>query len=367
MCLLLFLNIILYGASAFLILFPLVIKKDYTDNFEQKKFLHNFYLFGGLIFILNTFFIYIMISSLLLQNTYDANNYIIDVKDISEQNKGKNNDKHYNSLYKFYRYFYQTQIRFLVQKKHKNIFISKGYGYFNKELKEIIINNNIECEKELEEDNRSGSDVLKLRSNRNKKKTISEKDEINNNNSEKSSMTSNNKSNEQKDNNNNEKLIYNEEKKSMDKKSNSKKSICQSISSQNQKKKKIIIETINTDIPEKEKEKEKEKSSKREEIKNQENISIKSKSSKKSKKSERSNSKINKNKNKESLISKNKNDNFNNNKKFEESKEFFENENKEDNNKHEKESIKNKLIDDNNIFNDNFDLLVSTPIHNNGK
>ena len=35
-------NLILYGASAFLILYPLIIKKDYKDDFEQKKFIHIF-------------------------------------------------------------------------------------------------------------------------------------------------------------------------------------------------------------------------------------------------------------------------------------------------------------------------------------
>ena len=359
-CFILFINIILYGASAFLILYPLLIQKDYKDNFEQKKFLHNFYAFGGIIFLLNTYFIYITISSLLLQNTFDSNNYTIDIKDINEQNKGKNNDKHYKLIHKFYRYFYQTQIRFLVPKKHKTIFTSKGYGYYNKELKDMIINNNLECEKELEEDNNVGSDVLNLRTNR-KKKIIAEKDE----NNESEMSNSNNIQNKKDINDENINYIFkvkslnNEENKSLDKKkedviskkSNSKKSD-KSGSSQKKKNKIIIIENINTDIPNNENE----KSIKNEESKNPE------KQSKNSKKSE--------NKKKESLSSKDKNDNNNkndNDNNNNNTKGFFDIVNKKENNQIEKDSMNNKLNEDNNIFNDNFDLLVSTPIHNNGK
>ena len=330
-------NLILYGASAFLILYPLIIKKDYKDDFEQKKFIHIFYFFGGIVFLINSCFIYITISSLLVKNTYDANDYTIDIKDIGESNKGKNNNKHYNSMHKFFRNFYTTQIRFLISKKHKKNFVAKGYGYYNKELKEMIIKNNIECENELEEDNNAGKDILFLRNNKTKKKTIPEKDEnINNSDmSNPNNIYSKNKNEEKKNEENNK----SQEKNS--KNSNSKKS--------EKSEKKVLIEIINTDIQNKEKE----KFTKREEKKNQENISQKSKKSK--------NSKISDNKDITDMN--------NNNKKFEESKGFFESEsdNKDENNESENKNKKIYFFNDNDNDNDNFDFLVSTPMHNNGK
>jgi hypothetical protein len=123
----------------------------------------------------------------LFKNPNDSNDYIMEVKDINDQNKNKNSDKHYKLLYKFFRGFYGTQIRYLVSKKHRIIFISKGYGQFNKELQEIIIKNNIECEKEMEENNNGGEEILGLKNNRINSKSNKEKEKNNiNNNVEKS-------------------------------------------------------------------------------------------------------------------------------------------------------------------------------------
>ena len=159
----LLINIILYGASAFLILYPLLINKNC-----EKKLFHIYFFFGGLIFLLNSYFIYVTILSILYQNPEDVNDYIIDVKDINEPNKNKNLDKYFALLYKFYRYFYKTQIRYLIGKKHKNVYISKGYGYFNKDLKDLIIKNNKEIFKERRPNN-GGDDILNLYKKKNDK------------------------------------------------------------------------------------------------------------------------------------------------------------------------------------------------------
>ena len=56
-----------------------------------------------------------------------------------------------------------------------------------------------------------------------------------------------------------------------------------------------------------------------------------------------------------------------NNKKFEESKDSFLNKKEKKNKMDADSSIKNKLINEPNIFNDNENIFVSTPLHNNGK
>ena len=77
----------------------------------------------------------------------------------------KKNNRNYNLLYRFFRYFYQSQIRYLITRKQRYIFIAKGYGYYNKELQDMIIKNNIACEKELEENNNGGDEILGLKIN----------------------------------------------------------------------------------------------------------------------------------------------------------------------------------------------------------
>ena len=194
----LLINIILYGSSAFLILYPLLINKDC-----EKKLFHIYFFFGGLIFLLNSYFIYVTILSILYQNPEDINDYTVDVKDISEANKNKNLDKYFALLYKFYRYFYKTQIRYLIGKKHKNVYISKGYGYFNKDLKDLIIKNNKEIFKERRPNN-GGNDILILNINNNDKnglntlqdKTINKNNKNNNNNNIVNQSNGNNENND---------------------------------------------------------------------------------------------------------------------------------------------------------------------------
>ena len=372
----LLLNLIIYGACAFLVLYPLIIKKNFLDIPEQKKYYITYFFFAALLFVINTYLSYITISMFLLKNPNDSNNYTVEIKDINDNNR-KKTDKQFSLLYKFFRNFYHTQIRYLISKKYRNIFVSKGYGNYNKELQEMIIKNNLEIEKEIEENNNGGEeDILALKGNQNLKK---EKDE-NNNNIEKSNGNIDNVSNSDEEENNinniynskiksnnqinsnlnlNSELNNNREKQSKNVKNKdtitsnscSKKSE-KSNESLKQKKKKIVIEVINTDKPNKEVK----KLSLLEERKNQDN------ESNKTKKSDDNNIIKNKNKKNDNESSNSKGKKANN-KKFEESKESL------NNNKEEKKenSIKIKLVEEPNIFNDNEDLFVSTPFHNNGK
>jgi hypothetical protein len=326
----------------------------------------------------------------LFKNPNDSNDYIMEVKDINDQNKNKNSDKHYKLLYKFFRGFYGTQIRYLVSKKHRIIFISKGYGQFNKELQEIIIKNNIECEKEMEENNNGGEEILGLKNNRINSKSNKEKEKNNiNNNVEKSngnidnsdSSEEDNKNKEDKNANYNKKINSNKninsnlnntskknndilsglknEKNNIDIISEKSKSKISEKSSETlkQNKKKMVIEVINTDKPTKETT----NLNSKEERKDQETGSNKTK-----KNSESNNTKKNRNK-KNEIDSMSSRDIKANNKKFEESKESFISKKEEKDKKDGESSNKLNLIEGPNIFNDHIDLSVASPFHNNGK
>ena len=389
--LVLLVNIIIYGACAFLVLLPLVIDKEYYNGEEKKIYFVSLCFFAAILFLINTYLTYVTFLMFLVQNPNDSNSYALEVKDINSPNKYKNNDKYYKLLYKFFRDFYKTQIRYLVAKKHKTIFISKGYGSFNKELQEMVIKNNLEREKEMEENN-GGEEILGLKINKINKKSNNEKEENNNknNNVEKSNgnidnsdiSESINKNKEDKNINYNNKISsnnnlssnlnfvskknndilkdYKNEKKSIE--ITSKKSISKQSEKSNeslkQKKKQISIEIINTD-----------KSNKqiknfttKEEKKNQDSGSNKTK-----KNSESNNSKKSRNK-KIEIESMSSKDMKMNNKKFEESKESFINKKDMKNKMDGDSSMKIKLVNEPNIFNENDNsIFVSTPLHNNGK
>ena len=388
--LVLLINLIIYGACALLILYPLVIDKEYQNGEEKKIFFISFCFFGTLLFLINIYLTYITFVMFLFKNPNDSNDYIMEVNDINEQNKNKSSDKHYKLLYKFFRGFYGTQIRYLVSKKHRMIFISKGYGQFNKELQEIIIKNNIECEKEMEENNNGGEEYLRLKNNRSNSKSNKENEKNNiNNNVEKSngnidnsdSSEEDNKNQEDKNANYNKKLNSNNninsnlnntskknndilsglknEKKSVDIISIKSKSKISEKSSETlkQKKKKMVIEVINTDKPIKETT----NLNSKEERKDQETGSNKTK-----KNSESNNSKKNRNK-KNEIDSMSSRDIKTNKKKFEESKESFISKKEEKNKKDGESSNQIKLIEEPNIFNDHIDLSIASPFHNNGK
>ena len=425
----LFINLVIYAVCAFLILYPLILNKNTSKDPEKNKVEHIFYCFGGLIFILNTFFIYVTLSSILCYNPEDINDYSIDIKDINEPNKNKNTNKYFNLLYKLYRYFYNMQIRFLIDKKHKSIYIAKGYGYFNKELKDILIKNHIECEKEEKEKdntlNNGGENILnvnKKKNNKNEKDinyrayeqsngNIGNKDELEDVKSltslkeeeEKEKKEPNKKETENKKGylpqvkkDNIFKNAQNNIKEEFEKNDNDLISNDKNGSENKEKQKKVIIEVINTDkqINETENEKlslksQKEELERKEENENDNlnininNFSLQKKSSKisntskKSKKTTNSKNdnliiKLDKNLKEESKNDTNslklKGTDLNNVQKYIESTELFKNDKNEAKSKNEEnKNDKKELIAEPVIFDDNFNFLISSPFHNNGK
>ena len=401
----LFINLIIYGASVFLILNPLIIDKNKDKNPEKNKFEHVFYFFGGLIFILNTFFIYVTISCILFNNQGNINDYSIDIKDINETNKSKNTDKYYNMLYNFFRYFYKTQIRFLIDKKHKSIYIERGYGYFNKELKDIIIKNNIECEKEYKLNN-GREDILNINKNNNKNDKNYKENEISNGNIEnndignvKRSSTlkeegNKNKENKSKENKNNtaylpqvknENFFSNNQNNNNNIRKESKKynnlisnEMNGSEIIQKEKEKKVIIEVINTDKQLTKRNNENKKLSQNEEKEGKDiygkissKISNISKTNKKNYNSKKDINRINKNTKEEVNNNEVKSQNLNirnNDKKYIESTDLFKSDYEEVKiNAAQNKTSKNEMLAEPNIFEDNFIFPITSPFHNNGK
>ena len=170
-------HICLYAWAALLVLYIHIINKDIKNNFEENKLYHIYYFFAGLIVLINTFIIIITFSKFLDKNNKDIFNYDIDIKDINEQNKNNNNDKYYDLLYKYYRYFYNGQIRYLIDKKQKILFMSRVLGG-SKDLADIIKKNNKELIIDENIFNNGGEDILNL----NKKKIENEKLKQSNNN-----------------------------------------------------------------------------------------------------------------------------------------------------------------------------------------
>ena len=419
----LFLNLIIYGVCFFLILYPLIINKNDNNDPEKNKFEHIYYFFGGLIFIINTFFIFVVVSSIIYNNSQDTKDYYIDIKDINEPNTNKNTDKYYNILYKFYRYFYKTQIRFLIDKKYKSIYFSKGNANFNNEIKDIIIKNNIECEKEQDNIlNNGGDNILNINKNKNKNKSsniINKNENENDNEQSNGNISSNAKRQSSLIEEVNKKKEYNNKesknntgnlpqvKNNNTLSNNSINNINNNINVSNKKnndlitngseiqerekkneinKKKEIIEVINTDIDVYKNEKGnlrlKEENKNNEENEN-ENISINnisrnsknsriSKNSKKLKKNYNSKTdisriKFDKNIKEESKIETNSQIIKDNDKKYIESTELFKNDNKEIKIEDNIKTSQNELIAEPAVKDDNFNFLVSSPFHNIGK
>ena len=147
-----FFHIVLFAVSVILILYKFVIKIEFKNNFESKKYEHLFIFFGIVIFIINLLLISITYANFNDKNETDVYEYIIKVNDEKEENKmNKNLEKSFSLLINFYRYFHNTNIRYLINKCHKSVFFDSGYGNFNKEIKRIIKENNKDYDNDIEE------------------------------------------------------------------------------------------------------------------------------------------------------------------------------------------------------------------------
>ena len=101
------------------------------------------FFFAAILFIINIILIPITYSNFIDKNEINIYNYKINIFDEKEQNKIKiDSDKFYSLLYEFYRYFYGTRIRYLINKKQKGLYFSLGYANFNKEIKKMIKESN---------------------------------------------------------------------------------------------------------------------------------------------------------------------------------------------------------------------------------
>ena len=190
-------HIILFAASVILILYILVINKDNGVDLEKKKYDHIYIFFGIILFIINIILIPITYAHFIDKNAIDIYDYTINVYDEKEPIKIKNDsDTFYSLLYEFYRYFYDTRIRYLISKKHSSLFFSSGYGNFNKEIKKMmkenneLISNNINIINKVEEEKNEFHYTGTL-GNFNQKKIMESKNISQNNSNDKNSKDTN--------------------------------------------------------------------------------------------------------------------------------------------------------------------------------
>ena len=137
---LLLIHIILYGGCAVLILFDL-------DKFEvndlkknhKKDLIYMQYFFALVLFLLNTYLIYMTIKS--KRNKFShCYKYYINIEDKNSSNI--EDDKYFKPLYGFYKELNKDKLRNIICKRHKAFFYNRIY--INKEYQNFIINNNIE-------------------------------------------------------------------------------------------------------------------------------------------------------------------------------------------------------------------------------
>ena len=189
-------HIIIFGASVILILYVLVINKDIQNDFETKIYGQMPIFFAIILLIINIILIPITYSNFIDKSETDIYDYLINIFDEKEQNKIKNDsDKFYSILYEFYRYFYGTRIRYLINKKQKSLFFSLGYANFNKEVKKMIEESNQLLDIDLNQIDKNVKDKNEFHytgtlGNFNKKKNIEIKN-ISDNSNEKNSKNTN--------------------------------------------------------------------------------------------------------------------------------------------------------------------------------
>lgn len=101
--------------------------------------LHNIF-FAIIIFILNSYFLYRSIKSILDKFKYCYKCFI----NINEKDSGNKIDdsKFFEPLYEFYRYFYNDRLSYLICKRNEIFFANKIC--YNKDFQNLIKNNNLE-------------------------------------------------------------------------------------------------------------------------------------------------------------------------------------------------------------------------------
>lgn len=163
---LIIIHLILYGISVILIIFNIKEFKFsmFKDNFyNQNNFLLIQYFFAVIIFILNSYFFYLTIESIIIKFKHCYKYFI----NINEGNsKSIDDSKYFKPLYEFYKKFNNDSLRYLVCKRNEVFFTNKIT--YNKDFQIFIKKNNAEYQ-DLSNGNKNydiesnNEDILKLK------------------------------------------------------------------------------------------------------------------------------------------------------------------------------------------------------------
>ena len=182
---LILIHLILYGVCVSLIIFN-INKYEMNDfkNTSKDKYIITQYFFAIIIFIINSYLLYRSIICILDKYKYCYKCFI----NINEKDSGNKIDdsKFFEPLYKFYRYFYNDRLSYLICKRNEIFFLNKIC--YNKDFQNLIKNNNLEFQhvsngyKEYSNYNKRNEDeqLLKINNNNNNK---NDKNKINKNSS----------------------------------------------------------------------------------------------------------------------------------------------------------------------------------------
>ena len=182
-------HLILYAGSVILYIFNFT--KDKIPD-KENKFICTIYFFAAVVILINTCLLYITVCSFSRHAEKDIYLYFINIneKDGSNNNKDRT---YFEPLYDFYKYFYNNQIKYLINQKQESLygnkrFINKKFvEFFEKNNSEFLLNNgNSEVangngdNKDNKEntDNNAKEDILAIKEN----KVKDEKEKVNNNN-----------------------------------------------------------------------------------------------------------------------------------------------------------------------------------------
>ncbi len=165
---LIFIHIIFYGVSAGLVLFKLEdFKRTDFNKIIKDKLLIPQLFFALLVFGINSYLLYKSIKSSVIKFKC-CYKYFININE--NGSKTVNDQKYFEPIYGFYRYFNNDRLRFLICKRNANFF-SNRINY-NREYQNFIKNNNSEYRnmsngngfKEYSNYNKNNNDeILKLK------------------------------------------------------------------------------------------------------------------------------------------------------------------------------------------------------------
>ena len=154
-------HLILYAGSIILYL-------DFLGITENKS---TIYFFAAVIILINTCLLVLSINSFIIHYKKDIYIYFININE--KDGSGNNKDNTYfEPLYDFYKYFYNNQIKYLINQKQESLYGNKRFvnkkfvEFLEKNNNEFLLNNGNSEVANGNGDNNTAEDILGIKNNR---------------------------------------------------------------------------------------------------------------------------------------------------------------------------------------------------------